>query len=75
MRKKITIKQIFRDHYQEFWKNNKEKYPEKMRENINIEVMKMVGCGDISIGFVAYICLKCLEIFKVGFTCKSRIYV
>ena len=69
---KITIKQIFRDHYQEFWKNNKEKYPEKMRENINIEVMKMVGCGDISIGFVAYICLKCLEIFKVGFTCKSR---
>ena len=72
MRKKITIKQIFGDHYQEFWKNNKEKYPEKIRENINIEVMKMVGCGDISIGFVAYICLKCLEIFKVGFTCKSR---
>ena len=34
MRKnKITIKQIFEDHYQEFWKNNKEKYPEKMREN------------------------------------------
>lgn len=73
MRKdKITIKQIFGDHYKEFWKNNKEKYPEKMRENINVEVMKMVGCGDISVGFVAYICLKCLEIFKIGFTCKSR---
>ena len=26
---KITIKQIFGDHYQEFWKKNKEKYPEK----------------------------------------------
>jgi hypothetical protein len=53
---KITIKQIFGDHYQEFWKNNKEKYPKKMREHINIEVMKMLGCGDISLGFVAFEC-------------------
>jgi hypothetical protein len=66
---KITIKQIFEDNYQEFWKKNKEKYPEKMREHMNIEVMKMLGYGDISLGFVAYICLKCLEVFKVGFTC------
>ena len=51
---------------------NKEKYPEKMREHMNIEVMKMIGYGDISLGFVAYICLKCLEIFKIGFTCNSR---
>jgi hypothetical protein len=69
---KITIKQIFEDNYEEFWKMNKEKYPEKMREHMNIEVMKMIGCGDIALGFVAYICLKCLEVFKVGFTCKSR---
>ncbi|MBU3177571.1 transposase zinc-binding domain-containing protein [Clostridium estertheticum] len=34
---------------------NKEKYPEKMREHMNIEVIKMIGCGDISLGFVAYI--------------------
>ena len=48
MRKnKITIKQIFGDNYQGFWKNNKEKYPEKMSDNINVEVMKMVACGDI----------------------------
>ena len=58
----IYIKQIFGDHYQEFWKKNKEKYPEKMREYMNVEVMKIVGCGDISLGFVAYICLKCLLI-------------
>ncbi|MBU3178205.1 transposase zinc-binding domain-containing protein [Clostridium estertheticum] len=50
---------------------NKEKYPEKMREHMNIEVMRMLGCGDISLGFVAYICLKYLEVFKIGFTCKK----
>ena len=37
MRKnKINIKQIFGDNYQEFWENNKEKYPEKMRDNMII---------------------------------------
>ncbi|MBU3199818.1 transposase zinc-binding domain-containing protein [Clostridium estertheticum] len=61
---KITIKRIFEDNYPEFWKLNKEKYPQKMREHVNIEVMKMIGCGDISLGFVAYICLKCLEELK-----------
>ena len=39
---KITIKQIFEDNYPEFWKKNKEKYPEKMREHMNIEVMKIL---------------------------------
>ncbi|MBU3156416.1 transposase zinc-binding domain-containing protein [Clostridium estertheticum] len=53
------MKRIFEDNYPEFWKLNKEKYPRKMREHVNIEVMKMIGCGDISLGFVAYICLKC----------------
>ncbi|MCB2301095.1 transposase zinc-binding domain-containing protein [Clostridium tagluense] len=62
---KITIKQIFEDNYQEFWKGNKEKYPEKMREHMNIEVMKMMGCGDISLGFVAYICLKCGQLMEL----------
>jgi len=33
---KITIKQIFEDNYLKFWKLNKEKYPEKMREHMNI---------------------------------------
>ena len=47
MRKnKITIKQIFEDNYSKLWKLNKEKYHVKMREHINIEVMKMIGCGD-----------------------------
>jgi len=69
---KITIKQIFKDHFQIFWVNNKNKFPPKMREHTYIEVMKMIGCGDISVGYVAYICMVCFEIFKIGFTCKSR---
>ena len=51
---KITLKEIFEDHFQAFWGKNKEKVPENMREHTYIEVMKMIGCGDISLGFVAY---------------------
>ena len=53
---------------------NKEKYSEKKREHMDIKVMKMIGCGESALGFVAYVCLKCLEVFKVGFTCKSRFW-
>ena len=69
---KITLKEIFEDHFEAFWGKNKEKVPENMREHTYIEVMKMIGCGDISLGFVAYICMVCFEKFKIGFTCKSR---
>ncbi|MGH4124515.1 MAG: hypothetical protein ACREV6_16455 [Clostridium sp.] len=55
---KITIKQIFEDNYPKFWKMNKEKYPKKMREHMNIEGMKMIRCGDIALCFVAYICFN-----------------
>ncbi|MCB2351071.1 transposase zinc-binding domain-containing protein [Clostridium estertheticum] len=43
-----------------------------MGEHMNIEVMKMIECGGIALDFVACICLKCLDVFKVEFTCKSR---
>ncbi len=71
-KQKITIKQIFQDHFQLFWEKNQEKFPEKIREHTYVEVMKMLGCGDVALGFVAYICMKCLEVLKIGFTCKSR---
>ena len=41
---------------------------------MNIKVMKMLGSGDSLLGFASYICLKCLEVFKVGFTCEGRFY-
>jgi len=69
---KITVKQIFDDNFKEFWKNNNKKFPEEMRANIYDEVMKMVGCSNILSGFVAYICIICLKVKKIGFTCKSR---
>ena len=75
MKKKITLKQIYSDHFEVFWENNKNKYPEKEREHIVKEVMKMIGCGNIALGFAAYICLQCFEIIKIGFTCKSRFCV
>jgi len=71
-RGKITIKQIFSDNFGSFWEKNREKFPEEMREHAYAEVMKMLGCGDVSMGFVSYICLVCLEVLKIGFTCKSR---
>lgn len=43
-----------------------------MRNHINIEVMKMIKCGTGLLGFITYICMKCLEELKVGLTCKSR---
>jgi len=70
--RKITIRQIFQDHFQGFWEKNQEKFPEKMREHIHKEVNKMMGCADASEGFVSYICMNCHEVLKKGFTCKSR---
>lgn len=75
MKNKITIKQIFEENFEEFWEKNKSKYPENMREHILCEVMKMLGCGNTALGFVSWICMICIEIFKVGFTCKSRFCV
>ena len=37
---------------------------------MNVEVMKMMGCGDLSLGFIVYICLKCLEILKIDLHAK-----
>jgi Putative transposase/Transposase zinc-binding domain len=75
MKKKITIKQIFEDNFKEFWEKNATKYPEDMRKDMLAEVVKMMGCGNIAKGFVAYICMLCLDIHKKGFTCKSRFCV
>ena len=69
---KGIIKQIFKAHFHNFWEKYKGKYPEKMREHLLCEVSKMLSCGDLTLGFVAYICMECLEKVKIGFSCKSR---
>lgn len=72
MKNKGIIKTIFEKHFQGFWEKNKEKYPEQMRDHILSEVSKMLHCGDLTLGFVAYICMECFEKIKIGFSCKSR---
>lgn len=72
MKTKGIIKQIFQEHFNRFWEAKKEKFPEKMREHLLSEVLKMLYCGDVTLGFVAYICMQCFEKIKVGFSCKSR---
>jgi hypothetical protein len=67
-----VVKQIFKDHFKEFWKKQQNKFPEEMREHLCKEVMKMLNCGEFALGFVAYICMACLEKIKIGFSCKSR---
>lgn len=69
---KIKIRQILDENFIEFWLKNQNKYPKEMRKTILEEVEKMLGCGSILKGFVAFICMVCGEIKKVGFTCKSR---
>lgn len=72
MKTKGIIKQIFEEHFKRFWEVKKEKFPEKMRDHLLSEVLKMLHCGDVTLGFVAYICMQCFEKIKVGFSCKSR---
>lgn len=67
-----VIKQIFKDHFEEFWSANKIKYPGKMREHLYNEVQKMMNCGEFALGFVVYVCMVCLEKIKIAFSCKSR---
>ena len=69
-----VIKKILRDHFEGFWAGNKIKFPEKVREHLYDDVQKMMNCGDFSLGFVAYVCLICLEKLKIGFSCKSQMF-
>ena len=68
----ITIKEIFVDHFYKFWEKNDKKFPDKERDHLRIEVLKMMSCGDVDKGFISYICMVCFTVLKIGFTCKSR---
>jgi len=59
---------IFREH----WARFKEFHPEYITEDIGENVEKMLGCGLLENGFFEYMCPSCLNIYNVGFTCKSR---
>jgi len=69
---KYRIKDIFRDHFADFWKENAHKFPESQREQIQSQVKKMIECGDPKGGYIKYKCTHCAEEKTIGFTCKSR---
>lgn len=70
--KKITVKEILVDKYQDFKNKYWSKVPRNMREHIDNTVKKALQCGDIKKGFAEYVCPKCGASTKVGFTCKSK---
>jgi hypothetical protein len=72
---KITIKQIFSEHFYLFFATSSHVIPECVRDQVFKVVKKMRGCGDPENGFAEYICEVCFERIKVAFTCKSKFCV
>lgn len=70
--KKITIKEILLDKYNELKKRMWHRVPKEMRTHVDNVVIKSLNCGDISKGFREYICLKCGDSRKIGFMCKGK---
>ncbi len=65
---KYTIKQIFKEHWDDYLK----KYP-LVPEYIRNEVRKVLGCRDPKNGYLKYVCPKHSEATQViPFSCKSR---
>lgn len=64
---KDTLRQIFRDHWEDF----KEKNPGYNTPQYDEAVKKMLGCGSSENGYATYICMHCGEEVVVGFSCKS----
>ena len=70
MVKQYTIKEIFRDNWDDFV-IEMGKQGKAIRPTIMEEVAKIIGCQDPSNGFVLYACPDCGVNKRVPFTCKS----
>ena len=64
---KDTLRQIFRDNWEDF----KKKHPAYAAPQYDEVVQKMLGCGSRENGYATYICMHCGERVVVGFSCKS----
>lgn len=72
MEKKITVKDILKDKYNNFKDKYWYKVPKDMRKHIDEAVNKAIKCKDIKYGFAEYKCETCGDSTKVPFTCKSK---
>lgn len=68
----LKIIKIFEEHWRNFWKNNKNKFPKEMWKSIKEAVEKMLKCGSYENGYYLYRCPCSKGEIKVGFACKSR---
>ncbi|QUH26950.1 transposase [Serpentinicella alkaliphila] len=71
-RKKITVKEILVDRYEDFKNTYWSRVPKVMREHIDDLVNKAINCSDVKNGYAEYICEDCFSVTKVPFTCKSK---
>jgi len=71
-KEKITVKQIFMEHWGQFREKSWHGIPIDMQKSVEESVTKMLGCGDPKNGYTKYVCTECGEEKVVGFTCKSR---
>lgn len=71
-KERITIKQIFAEHWMEFKQTKLNTIPEEIQKSVEEAVEKMLGCGDPKKGYAKYVCTDCGEQKVVGFSCKSR---
>jgi len=69
--KAYTIKEIFRDNWDDFVGKMK-KQSKVIRPTIMEEAAKIIGCQDPINGFALYMCPDCGVQKRVPFTCKSR---
>lgn len=66
---KHSIQKIFSIYWSDFYDEYKHRI---IRPAIKINVEKVIGCKDISKGFLFYNCPNCDNFHLTGLTCKSR---
>lgn len=67
-----TIANIFEDHWEEIYKQNKDLI-DLYRPNADKEIKKIIDCHNKDLGCSCYVCPNCDSISFIGYTCKSRI--
>ena len=65
------IAQIFDEHWEELYSNNKA-IIDKMMPNADTDIRKVIDCANKDLGCCAYECTNCKDIIFIGYTCKSK---
>ena len=66
------FRQIFIDHWAQWWDYRREEIPADQRAYVQKMVEKMMGCRNPQCGYARYVCPKCYEERIVPFSCKTR---